>query len=101
MLRSNQRIYDEVMLKIFYIGGSGSSTGVLRAVLCEARFSDLASSELFLYRGLKFPEQSLGGSENTIVEVSAEEGPGACQSGFYSIEKSPVQFEEILKTLPG
>jgi len=89
------------MLKIFYIGGSGSSMGVLRAVLRDARFSDIANSERFFYRGLKFPEQSPGGSANTIVEVSAEEGPGACKAGFYSIEKSPLQFEEILKTLRG
>jgi hypothetical protein len=89
------------MLKIFYIGGSGSSMGVLRAVLREARFSDIANSELFFYSGLKFPEQSPNGTANTIVEVSAEEGPGACKTGFYSVEKSPLQFEEILKTLRG
>lgn len=87
------------MLKIFYIGGSGSSMGVLRAVLGEARFADIASTQQFSYNGSKFPEQPIGGAANTVVEVLAEQGPGASQAGYYSIEKSPVQFEEILKTL--
>lgn len=87
------------MLKIFYIGGSGSSMGVLRAVLCEARFADIAGAQQFIYAGSKFPTQPSEGSANTIVEVSSEEGPDACEAGFYSIEKSPLQFEEILKTL--
>jgi hypothetical protein len=89
------------MLKIFYIGGSGSSTGVLRAVLCEARFSDIASTQKFSYVGAKFPAQRTEGAENTIVEVLSEEGPDATKSGFYSVEKSPLQFELILKTLRG
>lgn len=75
--------------------------GVLRAVLREARFSDIANEKVFCYSGTQFPEQSANATANTIVEVSAEEGPGACKTGFYSIEKSPLQFEEILKTLPG
>ena len=89
------------MLKIFYIGGSGSGVGVLRAVLYEARFADIASTQKFSYIGAKFPAQRTEGSENTIVEVLSEEGPDATESGFYSIERSPLQFEQILKTLRG
>jgi hypothetical protein len=89
------------MLKIFYIGASGSSAGVLRAVLCEARFADIASTQPFSYVGTTFPSQPTGETANTIVQVLSEEGPEASKSGFYSIKRSPLQFETILKTLRG
>ncbi|GAC1626651.1 MAG: hypothetical protein PVS2B2_20100 [Candidatus Acidiferrum sp.] len=89
------------MLKIFYVGGSGSSMGVLRAVLLDARFADIASTQEFSYSGPEFPKQLTGGSANTIIEVLSEDGPGACKPGFYRVEKTPQQFEETLKTLRG
>jgi hypothetical protein len=89
------------MLKIFYVGGSGGSMGVLRAVLCEARFADIASTQQFAYTGPEFPKQLIGESASTIIEVSSEEGPDACKPGFYRVEKPPLQFEETLKTLRG
>ena len=45
------------MVKIFYVGGSASSSGMLRAVLAEGQFADLAASQDFTYLGVAFPPQ--------------------------------------------
>ena len=88
------------MIKIFYVGGSASSSGMLRAVLPEAQFSGLPLQHEFTYVGPGFPFQEAGEPPATILEFS---GPSSenWQSGFYKAKHPPVQFEEVLRNLLG
>ena len=84
------------MVKVFYVGGSAATTGMLRAVLLddleEAR---LAESQEFAYLGTQFPRLMAGGPPATIIEIS-ERQAGSLQVGFHRAEQQPLQFEDVL-----
>jgi len=87
------------MVKVFYVGGSASSSGMLRAILAEWQIADLAASQAFAYLGLAFPPQKQGDPPSTIIEVSGEPGETTWQLGFYRAEYPPQQFDDTLRSL--
>jgi len=88
------------MVKVFYVGGSASSSGMLRAILAERQIADLAASQAFAYLGAAFPQQKKGDPPSTIIEVSgSEQGETAWQPGFYRAEYPPQQFDSTLRSL--
>jgi len=87
------------MVKIFYVGGSASSSGMLRAVLGEGQIADLAASQDFTYLGVAFPPQVVGAPPATIIEVSGEARQTTWKPGFYRAERPPLQFDETLRSL--
>lgn len=88
------------MLKVFYVGGLGSSMGTLRAILSLSRLEELAASQAFTYAGRTFPRHAPGEPASTIVQVSDEEADRQhWQPGFYRAELGPQEFEERLKNL--
>jgi len=87
------------MVKVFYVGGSASSNGMLRAIVADWQIADLATSQAFAYLGAAFPPQTQGDPPSTIIEVSGERGETAWQPGFYRAEYPPQQFDDTLRSL--
>jgi hypothetical protein len=87
------------MVKIFYVGGSASSSGMLRAVLAEGQIAGLAASQDFTYLGAAFPSQVAGAPPATIIEVSGDTAQSSWKPGFYRAERPPLQFDETLRSL--
>jgi hypothetical protein len=87
------------MVKIFYVGGSASSSGMLRAVLAEGQIAGLAASQDFTYLGVAFPPQVAGAPPATIIEVSGDTAESSWKPGFYRAERPPLQFDETLRSL--
>jgi hypothetical protein len=87
------------MVKVFYVGGSASTNGMLRAVLLSTQVAELAVTQKFTYIGARFPPQGAGDPPVTTVEVTEEQGQITWRAGFYRAERAPVQFEEILRSL--
>ena len=87
------------MIKVFYVGGSASSNGILRAVLPDMHASNLAATQQFTYLGSTFPQQAVGSAPATILEVSADHTETTWQPGFYRAERPPLQFDETLRSL--
>jgi hypothetical protein len=87
------------MAKIYYVGGSTSSNGILRCILPVPHLSDLMQAQQFVYLGASFPSDSKGGPPATILEISSDERPDAWQSGFYRAHLPPLEFEDALRDL--
>ncbi len=88
------------MLKVFYIGDSASTTGMLRAVLSEDRqAAELARSQEFTYVGSDFPSLRADQTPATIIEVSGELETLSLATGFYRAADPPLGFEETLRAL--
>ena len=87
------------MVKVFYVGGSASTSGMLRAVLSEWQFRDLAASQKLTYLGATFPLQHAGDPPSTILELSKEQSEAAWQPGFYRAARPPQQFDDTLRSL--
>jgi hypothetical protein len=85
------------MLKIFYVGGSAATTGILRAVLLDARqAAQLAASQELAFLGSHFPRMAKG-APATIIEVCGEQAEVGLQPGFYRAQQAPLQFEDTLR----
>jgi hypothetical protein len=89
-----------VVSKVFYCGGSAGSLGVLRAVTPLAALCELLSKETVKYVGDCFPESQGETSPCTVIEITPEEVQTRWRSGFYRVEKGPLEFEELLRSLP-
>jgi hypothetical protein len=86
------------MLKIFYVGGSAATAGILRAVLLDARqVAQLAASQELAYLGSHFPRLAKGHAPATIIEVLGEQPEMGLRSGFYRAQQAPFQFEDTLR----
>jgi hypothetical protein len=87
------------MVKVFYVGGSASGNGMLRAIIAEWQVADLLASQDFTYLGSEFPMQATDDPSSAILEVSAEQGEGTWQPGFYRAAHPPIEFDETLRSL--
>ena len=87
------------MAKVYYVGGSASSSGMLRCILPQTQLPSLFDTQQFVYLGAAFPSDCKGGPPATILEVAADERPDSRESGFYRAERPPLQFEETLREL--
>jgi len=87
------------MAKIYYVGGSASSTGILRCVLPGDQLSNLIRTQQFTFLGDAFPSNCKGDAPATIVEVAPDERPPSWAPGFYRAERPPLQFEETLRAV--
>ena len=87
------------MVKVFYVGGSASTSGMLRAVLAEWQIPDLAATQELTYLGATFPPQQKVDPPSTIVEISGNQGETTWQPGFYRAGFPPQRFDEALRTL--
>jgi len=87
------------MAKIYYVGGSTSSNGILRCILQPLHLSDLIRSQQFVYLGASFPSDCKGGPPVAILEITHDEKPDTWQCGFYRAQLPPLEFEETLRSL--
>lgn len=88
------------MVKVFYVGGAGSTVGMLRAVLSEDwQATQLSQSQEFTYVGSNFPLSGKTDPPATIIEISGRLGTLSLENGFYRAERAPDQFEETLRAL--
>jgi hypothetical protein len=86
------------MAKIFYLGGSSHTRGVLRAVLPLNQLESILSPEFAIHLGHDFPEAS--DVAITLIEISHEEGNATWPAGFSRVPASPSDFDERLRFLP-
>jgi hypothetical protein len=87
------------MAKIYYAGGSSSSTGILRCILSGSQLPSMMGTQRFTSLGDTFPSDCKGGPPTTILEILPDECSASCKSGFYRAEQPPLQFEETLRAL--
>jgi hypothetical protein len=88
------------MIKVFYIGDSASTTGMLRAVLSEGwQAAELSRSQEFIYVGSDFPSLRADQTPATIIEISGKLDTLSLATGFYRAEHPPLGFEETLRAL--
>jgi hypothetical protein len=99
LLRRGLRcINDSIMAKIFYCGGSCGRLGTLRAVIQLSDLSGVLSKGASNYVGQSFPEANQDGSARVVIEIGLDEEEATRRSGFYVVQKSPIQIETILRT---
>ena len=87
------------MAKIYYVGGSASSSGMLRCIVPRKQLPGLMRTQQFVYIGADFPFDCRGGPPATILELAPDERPDSWRPGFYRAERPPLQFEETLRDL--
>ena|SRR5436190_21028174 len=87
------------MTKIFYCGGSSGRLGTLRAVIPLSDLCGVLCREISTYVGQSFPEPKQSTSGCTVIEIAPDEVEANWRPGFYLLEKSPIQFEPILRTV--
>ena len=87
------------MAKIFYCGGSSSRLGILRAIMPLSDLSGVLSEEASNYVGQSFPELKHDSTPCTVIEIMPDEEEAERKPGFYCVEKSPLQFEDALRTV--
>ena len=86
------------MAKIYYLGGSTSSNGILRSIPTGSLLSGLLRSHTFVYVGATFPAEARG-APATILEISQDEQSDGWDAGFYRAKLPPLEFEEMLRDL--
>jgi len=91
-------IFTIIMAKIFYCGGSYGKLGVLRAVMPFSDLRPLMSGETRNYAGPSFPDLNHVTSAHTVIEVAQEEEDASWKAGFYLVEKTPLHFEDSLRS---
>jgi len=87
-----------IVAKIFYCGGSSGRLGVLRAVMPISDLRPLMSCEARDYVGQSFPELNHNTLAHTVIEIVQEEEDASWKAGFYLFEKTPLHFEDCLRT---
>ena len=87
------------MCKVFYCGGCAGRLGMLRAIVELSSLVDPLSEETAQYVGQIFPEFQKDGPPTTVLEVTPNEAQTSWHSGFYVLEKRPLEFEELLRSL--
>ena len=72
---------------------------MLRAVIPLGDLAALLCEEIPIYAGPSFPERENDSPSCTVIEILPREQEGIWRTGFYLIEKGPLDFEVSLKTL--
>lgn len=88
-----------IVSKVFYCGGSAGRLGMLRAIVDLSILIELLSALTVHYVGECFPDLQEENSPSTVVEVTPDETQTGWRAGFYRIEKRPLEFEELLRSL--
>ena len=87
------------MAKVYYVGGSTSSNGILRCILATPHLAALLQTQQFIYLGASFPTDFRGGPPTALLEIPRDEPFESLQSGFYRAHLPPSAFEEALRAL--
>jgi hypothetical protein len=72
---------------------------MLRAVVKLSILTDLLTTLTADYVGECFPVPQEENSSSTVVEVTSEETQADWRAGFYRINRRPLEFEELLRSL--
>ena len=72
---------------------------MLRAVIPLGDVAALLEQEIPIYVGPLFPERENDARSCTVIEIVPREKKGSWRAGFYLIEKTPIAFEDSLRTL--
>jgi hypothetical protein len=98
--RVSLRHYPLVVSKVFYCGGGAGHVGMLRAVVKLSALIRLMTSLSAKFAGESFPILKEEYPPSTVVEVTPDETQPGWNAGFYRLNSEPVEFEELLRSLP-